>query len=208
MSGFPRTSAATPRPRPFGTSRRSHGAWIATGSKGPTGCKSTQPGGNNATRTPPRRAERNPNQSRRNFRLIGTQSFNLANHIAVARRRSEDVETRDAWRQCRRAPGPLCATSGESADEDRGDLPICRDPGGRPRHRVLQAEWIESHVVDPASIANSRRCRRAKTDKIDGEALIRALLAYKRGEPRVCAMVKVPTPEEEDAVASAASARC
>ena len=65
-------------------------------------------------------------------------------------------------------------------------------------HRVLQNEQIESHVVDPASIATSRRRRRAKTDKIDGEALLRALLAYKRGEPRVCAMVKAPTPEEED----------
>jgi transposase len=65
-------------------------------------------------------------------------------------------------------------------------------------HRVLQKEGIESHVVDPASIATSRRRRRAKTDRIDGEALLRALLAYKRGEPRVCAMVKAPTPEEED----------
>jgi transposase len=65
-------------------------------------------------------------------------------------------------------------------------------------HRVLQNEGIESHVVDPASIATSRRRRRAKTDRIDGEALLRALLAYKRGEPRVCAMVKAPTPEEED----------
>ena len=65
-------------------------------------------------------------------------------------------------------------------------------------HRMLQAQGIESHVVDPASIATSRRRRRAKTDKIDGEALVRALLAYKRGEPRVCAMVKAPTPEEED----------
>src|SRR5829696_856267 len=65
-------------------------------------------------------------------------------------------------------------------------------------HRVLQTEGIESHVVDPASIATSRRRRRAKTDKIDGEALVRALLAYKRGEPRVCAMVKAPTPQEED----------
>jgi transposase len=65
-------------------------------------------------------------------------------------------------------------------------------------HRVLQAEGIESHVVDPASIATSRRRRRAKTDKIDGEALVRALLAYKRGEPRVCAMVRAPTPDEED----------
>lgn len=65
-------------------------------------------------------------------------------------------------------------------------------------HRVLQAEGIESHVVDPASVATSRRRRRAKTDKIDGEALVRTLLAYKRGEPRVCAMVRAPTPDEED----------
>ena len=64
--------------------------------------------------------------------------------------------------------------------------------------RVLQKKGIESHVVDPASIATSRRRRRAKTDKIDGESLVRALLAYKRGEPRVCATVKPPTPEEED----------
>jgi transposase len=65
-------------------------------------------------------------------------------------------------------------------------------------HRVLEASGIESHVVDPASIATSRRRRRAKTDKIDGEALVRALLAYMGGEPRVCAMLRVPTPEEED----------
>src|ERR671912_8070 len=65
-------------------------------------------------------------------------------------------------------------------------------------HRALVGEGMKSHVVDPASIATSRRRRRAKTDRIDGEALVRALLAYKRGEPRVCAMVKAPTPEEED----------
>ena len=50
-------------------------------------------------------------------------------------------------------------------------------------HRTLEAEGIESHVVDAASIATSRRYRRAKTDRIDGEALVRTLLAYKRGEP-------------------------
>jgi transposase len=65
-------------------------------------------------------------------------------------------------------------------------------------HRELKKEGIESHVVDPASITTSRRNRRAKTDGIDGEALVRTLLAYKRGEPRVCAMVRAPTPEEED----------
>ena len=65
-------------------------------------------------------------------------------------------------------------------------------------HRVLERESIESHVVDAASILTSRRRRRAKTDRIDGEALLRTLLAYKRGEPRVCAMVRAPTPYEED----------
>lgn len=65
-------------------------------------------------------------------------------------------------------------------------------------HRVLQQEGIESHVVDPASIATPRRRRRAKTDRLDGETLLRACLAYKRGEPRVCAMVVAPSPEEED----------
>jgi transposase len=65
-------------------------------------------------------------------------------------------------------------------------------------HRVLQQNGIESHVVDPASIATPRRRRRAKTDRLDGETLLRACLAYKRGEPRVCAMVVAPSPEEED----------
>src|ERR1700682_1842870 len=93
-------------------------------------------------------------------------------------------------------------------------------------HRVLQQNGIESYVVDPASIAMPRRRRRAKTDRLDGETLLRACLAYKRGEPRgwamgvapspeggarlracrpsrrgeprVCAMVVAPSPEEED----------
>ena len=65
-------------------------------------------------------------------------------------------------------------------------------------HRALEINGIESHVVDPASIATSWRRRRAKTDNIDGEALLRALLAYKRGDPRVCAMVTPPSPDEED----------
>src|SRR5213080_728398 len=65
-------------------------------------------------------------------------------------------------------------------------------------HLVLQSEGIESHVVDPASILTSRRARRAKTDRIDGETLVRTLMAFKRGEPRVCSMARAPTPQEED----------
>jgi transposase len=66
-------------------------------------------------------------------------------------------------------------------------------------HRALEAEsWITSHVVDAASIAVSRRHRRAKTDRIDGETLVRTLMAWMRGEPRVCSMVHVPTVDDED----------
>ena len=65
-------------------------------------------------------------------------------------------------------------------------------------HRVLEAEGHESYIVDAASIATSRRRRRVKTDRLDGETLVRALLAFKRGEPRVCSMLRAPTPAEED----------
>lgn len=65
--------------------------------------------------------------------------------------------------------------------------------------RVLCKEaWIESHIVEAASIAMPRRHRRAKTDRIDGETLIGALMACKRGEPRACSMVKLLSPEEDD----------
>jgi transposase len=63
---------------------------------------------------------------------------------------------------------------------------------------LLEANGVESHVVDPASIAVPRRHRRAKTDAIDGETLLRTLMAWQRGEPRVCAITVPPSPSEED----------
>ena len=65
-------------------------------------------------------------------------------------------------------------------------------------HRVLQGEGIESHVVRRHAGLTSRRRRRAKTDRVDGETLVRTLMAFKRGEPRVCSMTRAPTPQEED----------
>ena len=65
-------------------------------------------------------------------------------------------------------------------------------------HRLLERHGVESHVVDAASIPAPRRGRRAKTDKIDGQTLLRTLLAWLRGEPRVCSMVRPPSPQEED----------
>lgn len=66
-------------------------------------------------------------------------------------------------------------------------------------HRRLEAAGITNFVFDPASIAVEQRARRAKTDRIDGELLLRTLMAHCRGEPRVVRIVRVPTPEQEDA---------
>jgi transposase len=66
-------------------------------------------------------------------------------------------------------------------------------------HRRLVAAEIANLVFDPASIAVEQRSRRAKTDRIDGELLLRTLMAHLRGEPRVVRIVRVPTVEQEDA---------
>ncbi|MDX4993111.1 IS110 family transposase, partial [Streptococcus suis] len=64
-------------------------------------------------------------------------------------------------------------------------------------HRLLEQHGIESHVVDAGSVAAPRRRRRPKSDRIDGETLLRTLLAWQRGEPRVCSMVRPPSSEQE-----------
>src|SRR6267143_1650853 len=43
------------------------------------------------------------------------------------------------------------------------------------------------------------RARRVKTDRIDTERLLRSLMAYLRGEPKVWSVVRVPSVAEEDA---------
>ena len=65
--------------------------------------------------------------------------------------------------------------------------------------RSLAKLGIECRVLDPASIQVNRRARRVKTDRIDALALLRALIAIDRGERHVCAVVRVPSVEEEDA---------
>jgi transposase len=66
-------------------------------------------------------------------------------------------------------------------------------------HRQLVAAGIESHVIDATSLQVDRRARRAKTDAIDVDGLLRALIAYVGGERGRCRMVRVPTVAEEDA---------
>ena len=65
--------------------------------------------------------------------------------------------------------------------------------------RWLRARDVEAYVIHPSSVAVSREHRRAKTDRLDTELLMRAFLGWLRGEKRHCSMAAIPTVEEEDA---------
>jgi transposase len=64
--------------------------------------------------------------------------------------------------------------------------------------RLLEGHDVRCLVVDPASMQVDRRARRAKTDHIDAERMLRSLMAYLRGEPKVWSVVRVPSVVEED----------
>ncbi|MEO1317973.1 MAG: IS110 family transposase, partial [Pseudomonadota bacterium] len=49
------------------------------------------------------------------------------------------------------------------------------------------------------SVPVDRRMRRAKSDGIDAELLLRTLMAWLRGEPRVCSVAPIPSEADEDA---------
>lgn len=66
-------------------------------------------------------------------------------------------------------------------------------------HRYLWSQGIENRVVDSSSIEVSRRARRAKTDRLDAERLLRQLIRYLQGEKKAFSVVRVPDPEQEDA---------
>jgi len=65
--------------------------------------------------------------------------------------------------------------------------------------RWLRARGIEAYVIHASSLAVSREHRRAKTDRLDTEALMRAFLGWLRGEARHCRMAAIPTLAQEDA---------
>src|SRR6476620_5456145 len=79
---------------------------------------------------------------------------------------------------------------------------VCAYEAGRDGFwlaRWLQARAIETYVIHAASIAVSREHRRAKSDRIDTELLMRSFLGWLRGEKHHCSMVTIPTMAEEDA---------
>jgi transposase len=88
--------------------------------------------------------------------------------------------------------------AGRSGEPAR--IVACYEAGydGHWLYRWLAAQGVVCHEIDPASIEVNRRARRAKTDRIDLDRMMRAFLAHLRGEPRACSIVHVPSVEDED----------
>ena len=84
-----------------------------------------------------------------------------------------------------------------------GGVPIvsCYEAGreGFWLHRYVVHCGVANVVVDAASIAVNRRARRAKTDRVDVEQLLRLLLRDHHGAQRGWSVVHVPSVEEEEA---------
>ena len=113
-------------------------------------------------------------------------------------------------RQCRQKLDPSAAAlfghldhlrrRAEAAGKRVGRLVVAYEAGrdGFWLARYLGARGVEVYVIQPSSVLVDRRARRAKTDALDVEMLMRTLLAWLRGEPGVCSMVPAPGVAEAD----------
>jgi transposase len=88
-----------------------------------------------------------------------------------------------------------------AAGNETPGMIVCYEAGyeGFWLQRRLGALGIRVVVIDPASLLVDRRAKRAKTDRIDARGMVRALMAYARGEHQVLSEVRVPTVEQDDA---------
>jgi transposase len=137
--------------------------------------------------------------------LFVALELSLSSWVVVASAPGEDKASRHGVAACD-GPGLLALLRRlQERAEQRRRRPITVvviQEAGRDGfwvHRLLEARGVRSHVVDPSSVVVNRRSRRAKTDRIDAEAMLRTLMAWARGERQVCSMVRPPTRTAEDA---------
>jgi len=71
-------------------------------------------------------------------------------------------------------------------------------PDGFWLHRWLLSIGVENLVIDSSSIEVNRRKRRAKSDGLDVEGLLKLLCRHTMGEKKVWSVVRVPPPQIED----------
>src|SRR5438105_344457 len=158
------------------------------------------------------------------FRLAGIRKLNReACHHAVRDHRPRRHRTQFLIMACRSAPArrrksrlhrieggdttallALIAELRSRASTKLGravDVACCFEAGrdGVWLHRLLTAHGIAAYVLEPTSILVNRRARRAKTDRLDAEGMLRVLATWLADDRQVCSMERVPTPGEEDA---------
>ena len=107
---------------------------------------------------------------------------------------------------------PAADTAALAGLVDQARNALEREHGARPRvlcsyeagyegfwlARRLAQLGVEPLVLDPASFPISRKAKRAKTDRLDAAGMVRALMAFDRGEPSAMSPVRIPSVEEED----------
>ena len=128
---------------------------------------------------------------------LSKQKWWLTLGLDVKARRQVEVEAGDFKRVTRE----LRHTKRKLGLPEGAGVVSCYEAGrdGFWIHRQLLALGVENLVVDSASIEVSRRQRRAKSDRLDGAALLRLLARYQAGERDVWRVVRVPPAEAEEA---------
>ncbi|MHB1038644.1 MAG: IS110 family RNA-guided transposase [Pirellulales bacterium] len=129
---------------------------------------------------------------------LGDAKWKLAFTTGLGRKpRQRDIPARETavlWQEIQAA-------------KQRFDLPAdapvvsCYEAGrdGFWLHRWLVSRGVKNEIVDSSSIHVDRRVRRAKTDRLDAEKLLKMLVRWTLGEEDVWRVVRVPSVAEEDA---------
>lgn len=128
--------------------------------------------------------------SRRQWKLGFSTGFAQAPRVRVIAARDLQALEREIQHAKQRLGLPVAAEVWSCYEAGRDGFWI---------HRALLAMGVQNRVVDSSSIEVNRRSRRAKADRLDVGALLRMLMRYAGGETKLWSIVRVPTPEEEDA---------
>ena len=126
----------------------------------------------------------------------------MADHVSVAGRRGEDVEAfgmaaGDIGRcgLAFRTPGESVGAIGNRSQSSSFKRPVWTASGSTVRWKGKGSKATSS--IRPRSRPRAGAGGRRPTGSTARRWCARCW-PYKRGEPRVCAMVKAPTPEDED----------
>jgi hypothetical protein len=128
---------------------------------------------------------------------LGVNPWKLGGTTGAAQRpRERHVPAGDGhtvWEERRRAKRRLGWLA-----EARGVRSAAAGREGVWRHRFCVSQGVEHSVVDAASIAVTRRDRRAHTDRLEVPKLLPLLLRHAVGDKQVWSGVRVPSVGEED----------